>query len=141
MVDDPPWGIGYDYRTDNRPAAAWTLDVDGNGETKALTDGILVIRYLLGFQAGGDTWIDGAIGAGAARTSATLIEDYIASGLNLLDVDGNGEVKALTDGILVIRYLFGFQAGGDTWIDGAIGAGATRTTAAEIEDYILSLMP
>ncbi len=138
----PPWGTGYDYRTDdNFDSALWTLDIDGNGEVKALTDGILAIRYLLGFQAGGDTWIDGALGAGATRTSASLIEDYILTGMNMLDVDGNGETKALTDGILVIRYLLGFPAGGDTWIDGALGSGATRTTAAEIEAYIASLMP
>jgi hypothetical protein len=55
-----------------------------------------------------------------------------------LDIDGDGNADALTDGILIIRYLLNFQAGGATWIDGAVAAGATRTTAAEIETYIAS---
>jgi len=51
-----------------------------------------------------------------------------------LDVDGNGVCDAMTDGLLIMRYLMG--ARGDTLIEGAIGAGATRTTAEEIEAYL-----
>jgi len=40
----------------------------------------------------------------------------------------------LTDGLLVIRYVFGFR--GSTLISDAIGTGATRTTAADIEDFL-----
>ena len=36
-----------------------------------------------------------------------------------LDIDGDGESKPLTDGLLLIRYLFGFS--GDSLISGAIG--------------------
>lgn len=56
-----------------------------------------------------------------------------------LDIDGNGTADALTDGLLVIRYIFGFR--GSTLISDAIGAGATRTTAADIEAYLAQLMP
>ena len=42
-----------------------------------------------------------------------------------LDIDGNGESKALSDGLLLIRYLFGFTR--DALIVGAIGEGATKT--------------
>jgi hypothetical protein len=41
--------------------------------------------------------------------------------------------------LLIIRYLFGLR--GDSLIHGAVSVGATRTTAPEIEAYILSLMP
>ena len=41
-----------------------------------------------------------------------------------LDIDGDGESKPLTDGLLLIRYLFGFS--GDSLISGAIGTGAER---------------
>ncbi len=51
-----------------------------------------------------------------------------------LDVDGNGFNDALTDGLLVIRYLFGLR--GEALISGAIGSGATRTTAADIESFL-----
>lgn len=56
-----------------------------------------------------------------------------------IDVDGNGTADALTDGLLVIRYLFGLR--GTALIQGAVGAGAVRTSATEIEQYLQSVMP
>jgi hypothetical protein len=51
-----------------------------------------------------------------------------------LDVDGNGAVDPLTDGLLGLRYMFGFR--GATLITGAVGAGCTRCTAPAIETYL-----
>ena len=56
-----------------------------------------------------------------------------------LDIDGDGESKPLTDGLLLIRYLFGFS--GDSLISGAIGSGAERDTAEEVEAYIQERAP
>ena len=56
-----------------------------------------------------------------------------------LDIDGDGESKPLTDGLLLIRYLFGFS--GDSLISGAIGSGAERDTAEEVEAYIQERVP
>ena len=52
---------------------------------------------------------------------------------SLFDVDCDGEVRALTDGLIIIRYLFGFT--GDSLTSGALGSGASRTTQ-EIENYL-----
>ena len=57
----------------------------------------------------------------------------------LFDIDGNGRVDALTDGLLLIRYLSGMRDA--ALILGATGNGATRTMAADIETYIESLLP
>jgi hypothetical protein len=56
-----------------------------------------------------------------------------------LDIDGDGEAGALTDGLILIRYLFGFS--GDALISGAIGENAERTTAEQIEAYISERIP
>ena len=56
-----------------------------------------------------------------------------------LDIDGDGKSEPLTDGLLLIRYLFGFS--GESLISGAIGSGASRQTAQEVEDYIKALLP
>ena len=56
-----------------------------------------------------------------------------------LDIDGDGESKPLTDGLLLIRYLFGFS--GDSLISGAIGSGAERDTAEKVEAYIQERVP
>ena len=56
-----------------------------------------------------------------------------------MDVDGNGTYDALTDGLLMIRYLFGLR--GNALIANAIGANATRTTSQAIEVYLASMVP
>lgn len=138
-------GVEVDAGTDptdaeSHPVSSFNLDIDGNGEAKALTDGLMVIRYVFGFT--GDTLISNAIAPDATRTTAAEIEAYLGTGVSgdiALDIDGNGEAKALTDGLMVIRYVFGFTD--DTLISNAIAPDATRTTAAEIETYLGQLMP
>ena len=55
----------------------------------------------------------------------------------LLDIDGNGELTALTDGLLVLRFFFGFT--GTTLTAGAVGPNCTRCDAAAILPYLQSL--
>jgi len=65
-------------------------------------------------------------------TSSTLfkVQQYFN-----LDVDGDGMVTALGDGLMVIRKLFGAAFAGDALTYKAISPNATRTTA-EISDFI-----
>ena len=110
-----------------------TWDIDGDGRTDALTDGLLFLRYQFDFR--GDTLINGAVASGASRTTASAIEARLAEiNANIGDIDGNGRTDALTDGLLLLRYLFNFR--GSTLINGAIGSGATRSNAANIEERI-----
>ena len=116
------------------------LDIDDNGEVEALTDGLLVIRYLFGFR--GEDLIDGAIGANANRYDPDEIADWIETGISegYLDIDDNGAVTPLTDGLLLIRYLFGFR--GEDLVIGATGLDGKRTEPSEIGEYIEeNLMP
>ena len=114
-----------------------TLDVDGNGKAEALTDGLLIIRRLFGFS--GAVLIDRAIADDAVLTTADAIVARLQQMESILDVDGDGKVEALTDGLLIIRYLFGFR--GNVLVANAIGSGATRTTASQIEEYLAALVP
>jgi len=66
------------------------------------------------------------------------IEDYIASILTQLDIDGDGETDPLTDGLLTMRYLFGFR--GATLTAGAVdAANCTRCSAPAIEAHLDTL--
>jgi hypothetical protein len=56
----------------------------------------------------------------------------------LLDIDGDGGVDALTDGLLLLRYSFGLS--GDALTSGVVSPNATRS-AQDIEDYLRSVMP
>lgn len=55
-----------------------TLDIDGNGSVTAATDGLLLLRALLGF--GGTAVTDGALGTGTkSRGDWSLIRQYLSS--------------------------------------------------------------
>jgi hypothetical protein len=114
------------------------LDVDGNGTVEALTDGLLVLRYRFGFT--GATLIAGVVDtADCTRCAAADILAYLTSIENQLDVDGDGETEALTDGLLILRFLFSFT--GATLISGAFDSvECVRCTAEEIAAYISGLV-
>lgn len=59
------------------------------------------------------------------------------SSMHDVDVDGDGVFDALTDGVLVIRYLFGLR--GEALTQGAISSRAVRTTPAQIAEYMAAL--
>ena len=42
------------------------------------------------------------------RSSASSISDYLNQTESEFDIDGSGDVEPLTDGLLLIRYLFDF---------------------------------
>ena len=113
------------------------IDVDGNGQYDALTDGLLVLRSMFGLD--GSALISGTVASNATFTSATDIEAQIQNLGILVDIDGNGQIDALTDGLLILRYLFGLE--GDVLIAGVVAQNATRVTAAEIEAHLAGLTP
>ena len=127
------------YSMMSSPAlASGDWDIDGDGRADALTDGLLFLRYAFGLT--GDALISGVVASDAQYITASDIEQelatvYTSSG----DIDGNGEVDALTDGLLLLRYLFGLD--GDTLTAGVIGGGATLTDSAALETYLSTLMP
>ena len=114
-----------------------SLDIDGNEDYDALTDGLLLLRGMFGLD--GSALVTGTIASDAAYTESVDIESRIATLGELADIDGNGDIDALTDGLLTLRYLFGLQ--GDTLINGVVAEDATRTTAEEIEAHLETLMP
>ena len=124
-------------------AQDWTVDIDANTEAKPLTDGLLAVRYLFRYHLAGSSWIEGFVAANAGRSTAAEIEAYLADAVTslALDIDGNGECKPLTDGLLLVRYLFRYHLAGPSWIDGFVASNATRTTAEQIEAYLQSIMP
>lgn len=83
--------------------------------------------------------IDGPIAPDATRITSNEIESYIADMGEITDIDGNAKSDALTDGLLLIRYLFGIR--GDSLIEGTVANDCSRCTVSEIEAYIQGLMP
>ena len=122
----------------NTPVPLAKVDLDGDGRADPLSDGLLLLRYLFGFR-------DAALITGAldmttcTRCTDDEIEAYLAANLDLFDIDDDDEVDPPTDGVLILRYLFGFR--GATLIDGAVDdVSCMRCDATDIEDYIATLL-
>ncbi len=113
---------------------SWDIDKDGNAD--ALTDGLLLLRYAFGLR--GDPLANNAIASGS-NLSASQVEEELEATLVIADIDGNGEVDALTDGLLLLRYLFGL--GGDPLINSAVAEGSPRSSSSAIEQYLASKLP
>lgn len=114
--------------------ATWDFDV--NGEVDALTDGLLFLRHAFGQT--GNNLTEGALSPNSTMTSSE-VEQNIKNTLVIADIDYDGKVDALTDGLILIRYLFGVR--GQGLVDQVISANANRNNSSEIENYILQHMP
>ena len=121
----------------NGTAPSGSLDIDGNGRYDALTDGLLILRGMFGLSEG--ALISGAVASDAIYTSSGEIVSRIDMLGDLVDIDGNDRVDALTDGLIILRYLFGLR--GDVLINGVIASDATITSADGVGAKMESLMP
>ncbi|MAW24218.1 MAG: hypothetical protein CBC07_006040 [Cellvibrionales bacterium TMED47] len=129
---------GYDgevtnYSMNVLPA---TWDFDGNGSGDALTDGLMLLRYTFGVT---DLNMTTDVIAENATLSATQVVEGMTRALQITDIDGNGSTDALTDGLLLLRYMFGLR--GDALISDTVSSDATRTSVTDIEQYIALYMP
>ena len=114
-----------------------TLDVDysvTDSQYHALTDGLMIVRYLAGQT--GAALTQSALGGTATRTDPAIIKTYLDAIRPLLDVDADGTAEAATDGVLILRYLLGLRGA-------ALTAGVVPVTVlpADVEARILALMP
>lgn len=107
------------------------LDVDGDGFVDAAGDGVLILRHLFGFR--GELLVEGAVSGGATRTTPE-IEAFLERLDAVLDVDGDGRRDALTDGLLILRFLSGFR--GAALVDGVVSPGAALTSPEDIADRL-----
>ena len=64
-------------------------------------------------------------------------QDERADDISILDVDASGEVDALTDGLLLLRSMFGLTD--DVLTTGVVSSDATVSDATSIDSYITSM--
>ena len=123
--------ITLSHALDERTDDISILDVDANGNVGAPTDGLLILRSMFGLTD--DALTTGLVVSDAASIGSVDIASRIKMLGDLADVDGNGNIDALTDGLLTLRYLFGRE--GTTLVAAVVAADATRTTAAEEDNH------
>jgi hypothetical protein len=98
------------------------LDLDGNNSITALTDGLMLLRAMLGLT---DTAVtNGATDPAAPRTTWAQIQPFVH--LAAIDLDGNGSTSPASDGVMLLRAMFGLTGtavtngavvGGRNWAD------------------------
>ena len=125
----------FPYTVGVVPPAGGPLDVDGNGLYDAMTDGVIILRYLFGVT--GSPLVSN-LGAGARVTDVAAMLTKLDGLRPQFDIDLNGQVDALTDGVMIVRYLLGVREPALTV--GAIGNSPTRTPA-DIQSYLGTLKP
>jgi hypothetical protein len=74
-----------------------------------------------------------------AGVKATCVSVPAITPAGPFDIDGNGVVEPLTDGLLLMRFLMGLR--GDSLIANAVAQCATRSTADAIQTHILNQIP
>lgn len=113
------------------------LDVDLNGEVDALTDGLMFLRYMFGLT--GTSLVESAVQEGAQRTVEQM-EDFLSdlTVRKVIDIDLDGNVDALTDGLLILRYMFGLR--GEALVESAVAVAAQRSSPEAITAEITRLV-
>lgn len=115
-----------------------SLDVDQNGMADAFTDGFLIIRHLLNLT--GAALVQGVVDPSGDRIDPDEITTYLDSvESTLLDVDANNQADAFTDGMLILRYLFGFT--GQALTNGVVDPAGSRTEPQAIIDFLNGFNP
>ena len=112
------------------------LDIDASGAPSKYdpaTDGLMVMRFLLGYQ--GNAITDNATSATPGRTPAQILT-HLANLLPLLDVDGDGFALGSSDGLLILRYMLNLRGAALL-----TGASVGPATALQVETAIGRLMP
>ena len=128
--------VTFLYFAGSSPAfASFNLDIDDDGKTDALTDGLLVLRYMFGLS--GETLTVGVVGNDAERPDSDQIVTYLVTNNDQLDIDGNGSVDALTDGLLILRELFGLS--NSALVTGVTANNATRITSSSVIEYMSTI--
>ena len=96
----------------------------------------MMIRYLFGLRD--DFVTDGAMAENSPFTSEQIVAE-IEEAMDIADIDADGELNALTDGLLLLRYLFDLRD--DLLTNGVVGLDGTRTSNEDIQSYLGAHMP
>ncbi len=110
-----------------------SLDIDEDGQVSAETDGLLMLRAMLGFS--GSTLASGINILDTPIAIERAYQRYQAlANSGVLDLDGDGVVSAVTDGLLLLRSMLGLTGS-------ALTAGATGRQSTKTADQISAFIP
>jgi len=116
----------------NCDSVVW--DIDQNNSVDALTDGLLLMRYAFGLR--GDSLTENVISFDSLIDKAA-VQQNIEQIMHLVDINDDGNFDALTDALILLRYLF--DVTGNGLVDEEMLT-SNRPSAGSIKAYIESYM-
>ena len=111
--------------------SALDLDIDDSQQVD-VADGEMILRRLAGFQ--GEALSEGLTNEFSLRTLDEIDAVIAAIETEIMDIDLNGRSDALSDGILLMRYLEGNA--GNALVDDVVDPDGFFTDAIEIGDFL-----
>jgi hypothetical protein len=133
-IGDGPFGQPFTARV----FASLNVDNSTAAVYDAETDGVMILRYMLGVR--GDAISAGVIGATATRDAAQIAA-YLDNIKSQLDIDGDGFVNAATDGLLIMRHMRGVATVTSAYILHAFNPAGSRNNEDDITTYLSQMMP
>ena len=116
----------------NCDSVVW--DIDQNNSVDALTDGLLLMRYAFGLR--GDSLTENVISSDSLIDKAA-VQQNIEQIMHLVDINDDGNFDALTDALILLRYLF--DVTGNGLVDEEMLT-SNRPSSGTIKAYIESHM-
>lgn len=117
-----------------RDCDSMVWDIDQNNSVDALTDGLLLMRYAFGLR--GDSLTENVISSDSLIDKAA-VQQNIEQIMHLVDINEDGNFDALTDALILLRYLFGVSGNG--LVDEEMLT-SNKPSAGSIKAYIESHM-
>lgn len=87
----------------------------------------------------GDALVSGVIADNSTYPYSDDVESHFNTLGDLVDIDGDGSIDGLTDGLVTLRYLFGLR--GEVLVGDVISNNASRNSSAKVEARIELLVP
>ena len=115
------------------PSPACSVDINGDSSLDIADEGMFILRTLFGVTDASAYVNLGHSCATRSHADALAAIHTAVSDLDW-DFDGDQQVTALTDGLLLLRLMLGFT--GDALTQGAINPAGTRTSSADILNYV-----
>ncbi len=130
-------GYQFDATPYTMDILSGSFDFDGNGTADALTDGLMLLRYA--FNLRGSLLVGDGVVASDSQLTTAEIQSNLEKAEVIMDIDGNGSIGALSDGLLLLRYMFGLRD--EILVNDVIAADASRSSAEDISQHIELYMP
>lgn len=115
------------------PSPTCSVDVNGDSSFDIAEEGVFILRTLFGV-----TDASAYVNLGhscATRNHADALAAIRAATTSLdWDIDGDQQVTALTDGLLLLRLMLGLS--GDALTQGAVNPAGTRTSSNDVLNYV-----